>query len=73
MGLSMSKERLIQSIYVTLISMNERRGRYEKIKQGLEKMDLDELNDLNQLLLSIQSVQIAREQKAKIPYQFFRR
>lgn len=51
----MDKERLVQNIHLSLRGLNSGRGHWEKVRQGLERMEVDELVELNQLVLSIQS------------------
>ena len=68
----MDRETLIRNIHVTLRSLNGGAGRWQYVRRGLEKMDLQELTEFNQLIISIQSTQGAKVQRARIP-QYYRR
>jgi len=67
----MDKQRLIQNIHVSLRSLNGGAGQWQYVRRGLAKMDLQELREFNQLILSIQSTQSAKAQRAR--HQPFRR
>ena len=65
----MDKQRLIQNIHVSLRSLNGGAGQWRYVRRGLGKMDLQELREFSQLILSIQFTQSARAQKnIYLPY-----
>lgn len=68
----MDKESLIRNIDVSLRGLNGGMGQYRLIRRGLEKMAMDELMEFNQLVLSIQSTQMARAKKARFQYPYRR-
>lgn len=68
----MDRERLIQNIHVSLRGLNGGMGRWCMVRRGLEKMDMEELVEFNQLVLSIQSTQSARVQKSRYQYPYRR-
>lgn len=59
----MDREILIRNIHIGLRGLNGGMGCWDNVRRGLEKMDMEELVEFNQLILSIQTTQSAREQK----------
>ena len=55
----MENEQLVQVCFLKLKGLNGGRGQYLEVRRGLSKMDVGELQSLNQLLLSAEQQQLA--------------
>jgi hypothetical protein len=64
----MNRERLIQNIIVSLRGLNGGRGCQQLVQRGLMRMDMEELVEFNQLVLSIQTTQSAKVMKGNQRY-----
>ena len=71
--MALDRERLIQNIIVSLRGLNGGRGRQQLVERGIRKLNLEELVELNQLVLSIQITQSTKEIKAGQRYGHGRR
>ena len=52
MSMDKNKEGLVQACFMRLKGLNDGRGQFNEVRQGLQRMEYGELQSLNQLLLS---------------------